>query len=191
MIIRKSNLKLVPSSDSILHKPPKKFDFNEWDAEMFSNIMHERMKELGGIGLSANQVGADCQMFVLGAGDVKMSVFNPEIVEVSKDVESLDEGCLSFPGVYLKVSRPSSIKVKFQNYKGEWVEQELKGLTARIFLHEYDHMLGLTFKEKVSSMKWDLAQKKKSKKIKKLAKVKTQQLFSMIREDIQNGTHTK
>lgn len=191
MIIRKSNLKLVPPSDPILNRPPKEFEFESEDSSlMFANVLYEKMKELGGIGLSANQVGVDARVFVLGAGEIKMFVFNPELVEVSKEEESQDEGCLTFPGIYMKVNRPSSIKVRFKNVKNETVETQLTGLTARIFLHEYDHMIGATFKNRVSKLKWDLAVKKKKNKIKKLAKIHTQKLFNEIKEDIRNGNHT-
>lgn len=184
-MIRKSDLKLVPDSSTVLNSPPTDFDFNgDIDPVMFSKVMHEKMKELGGIGLSANQVGLNIKMFVLGAGDVKMAVFNPEIIEVSNEHVSLDEGCLSFPGVYMKVSRPVSCRVRYKNIKNETVEQELSGLTARIFLHEFDHMAGTTFKNRVSKLKWDMAVKKKANMIKKLAKIHTQKLFKEIKEDL-------
>lgn len=187
-MIKKSDLKLVPDTSQILLSVPKVFDFNgDIDPVMLSNIMHDRMKELGGVGLSANQVGLNFRMFVMGAGEMKMTVINPEILELSKEEVSLDEGCLSFPGIYMKVSRPESCKVRFKNIKNETVEQELFGLTARIFLHEYDHMLGKTFKHRVSQLKWDLAQKKKTKKTQKIVKKHTQAFLNKVREDIKNG----
>jgi peptide deformylase len=185
MIIRKSDLTLVPSTSPVLNNPPSPFDFTgDIDPIMLSNIMHDRMKELGGIGLAANQVGLNTTMFVLGSGDVKMSVFNPKILSQSTDEVSLDEGCLSFPGIYMKVIRPVTIDVEYQNEKGELTKKTLSGLTARIFLHEYDHMLGRTFKSRVSSMKWDLAVKKKKNKTSKIAKAKVQQLMGKIKEDL-------
>lgn len=187
-MIKKTDLKLVPDNNLTLLSPPKEFDFSgDIDPVMLSNIMHDRMKELGGVGLSANQVGLNIKMFVMGAGDTKMTVINPLIIETSKEEASLDEGCLSFPGIYMKVSRPESCKVRFKNIKNETVEQELFGLTARIFLHEYDHMLGKTFKHRVSQLKWDLAQKKKTKKTQKIVKKHTQAFLNKVREDIKNG----
>lgn len=186
-MIRKSTLKLVPPDTVILHRPPEEFDFNgDIDPVMFSNVMHERMIELGGIGLSANQVGLNYRMFVLGAGEVKMTVFNPELIEVSDEKVSLDEGCLSYPGVQLKVSRPASCKVRYKNIKNETVEEVLHGLTARIFLHEYDHMIGCTFRGRVSQMKWDLANKRKVNKNRKLARLQIQKLYQQIREDLKD-----
>ena len=185
-MIKKSDLKLVPSSDPILHTQVKKFDFNgDIDAELFSNIMHEKMKEYGGIGLAANQVGVNLKMFVRGVGEVKYSIFNPTILDLEMDTVSMDEGCLSFPGIYMKVSRPKTIHVEYQNVKGEVVQEEFTGLTARIFLHEYDHMMGITFDERVSKMKWDLANNRKQKRNKKIAKSQVQKLIKQIKEDVQ------
>lgn len=191
-MIRKSNLKLVPSNNEVLLKPPKEFEFgSDIDAEMLSNVMHDRMKELGGVGLSANQVGLDIKMFVLGAGDVRMSIFNPVIIDMSKEEVSLDEGCLSFPGVYMKVSRPVTCKVKYSNEKNQTIETELSGLTARIFLHEYDHMMGMTFRERVSQLKWDLAQKKMKNKTNKIIKQHVQKRLLKLREEIKNGNNER
>lgn len=193
MIIRKSNLNLVLTSEPILHTSPDPFDFNsDIDPVMLSNVLLEKMKDLGGIGLSANQVGLNMRLFVLGAGDVQMSVFNPEVLETSQEEISLDEGCLSYPGIYMKVTRPQTCKVRYQNNKGEIVVQDLTGLTARIFLHEYDHMLGITFKSKVSTLKWDMATKRKNNRNKKIATKLTQQLFRNIKKDVaSNGNHSK
>jgi len=168
-MIKKSELKLVLPGNSVLHTPPEPFLFDKnVDAEMLANIMIDRMQDLGGIGLSANQVGLNIKMFVMGAGDVNYSFFNPEIISTSTEEISMDEGCLSFPGIYMKVMRPATVKVRFQNTKGETVEEEFNGLTARIFLHEYDHMLGKTFKERVSNLKWNLAYNRMIKRTKKI-----------------------
>lgn len=168
-MIKKSDLKLVPQNSICLRTAPDPFIFNgEIDAEMFERLITDRMLELGGIGLSANQVGANCRVFVMGTKEFQTTLFNPEITAVSSDEVTLDEGCLSFPGIYLKVSRPKSVMVKYQNNKGEWQEDEYHGLTARIFLHEYDHMEGKTFKDKVSKLKWDLAYNRMVKRTKKI-----------------------
>ncbi len=168
-MIKKSELKLVKSDTPVLLTPPKPFDFNgEDDPEMLSNLMLARLEELGGLGLSANQVGLNYKMFVMGAGESQYFIFNPEIISMSTDHIVMDEGCLSFPGIYIKVNRPSTIKVRFQNKKGEVREETLTGLTARIFLHEYDHMEGITLKQKVSKIKWDLAFNRFTKRNNKL-----------------------
>lgn len=184
-MIKKTDLKLIQPSNNILHTPPEAFNFSgEIDSVMLSNIMYDRMKELGGVGLSANQVGLNIKMFVMGAGTVRMDVFNPEIVSVSSEEISYDEGCLSFPGVYIKVKRPESCVVRYQNNKGETLTQELTGLTARIFLHEFDHMEGKTFKDKVSKLKWDLAYNRMIKRTKKIIRKHTQKQLVDIANQI-------
>ena len=182
-MIKKSDLKLV--SVDKLNTAPEPFNFNgEIDAELFSNILIDRMLELKGIGLSANQVGVNKKVFVMGNEDLQTAIFNPEIIEVSSETSTLDEGCLSFPGVYVKVNRPEKIKARFQNVKGELVEQEFQGLTARIFQHEYDHMLGKTMQDRVSKLKWDLASKRVVKRTKKIIRKHVQQQLANIQKQI-------
>lgn len=184
-MIKKSDLKLVKQDSNLLLTPPAPFDFNgDIDAEMFSNMMLDRMEELGGVGLSANQVGVNARMFVMGKGEIKFTIFNPEIVEVNSELISEDEGCLSFPGVYLKVSRPKGVIAKYQNAKGEVKVEEFTGLTARIFLHEYDHMEGRTFKDKVSKLKWDLAYNRMVKRTKKIIRKGVQKQLVNIANQI-------
>jgi len=161
MIVRKSQLQLVPSNSPILNKKPDVYNFDEHKdtTEMFANLMFERMKELGGMGLSANQVGIDTQFFTMGLDLLRIDVFNPKIISSTGETSS-EEGCLSFPGIFLQIKRPLNIEVEYQNAQGETVRTKLTGLTARIFLHEYDHMMGKTFKSKVSQLKWASAEKK-------------------------------
>ena len=171
MIYKKADLKLVPVSDPVLTTPPEEWNFEtDGSGEMLANILQERMKELGGIGLSANQVGVPKRIFVIGMNEFKKAFFNPVIVEQSKDEESGEEGCLSFPGVFIQVKRPKEVTIKYQNESGSWIEEHYVGLTAKVIQHEYDHMEGRTFKERVSDLKWKLAQKKKEKKVKRIIK---------------------
>lgn len=183
-MIKKSELNLVKYDSSILHTPPSLFVFGgEVDGELLANMLVDRMRELGGIGLSANQVGVNASVFVMGAGDVSLVAFNPKILSYSKEEVSLTEGCLSYPGVYVMVKRPISIVVEYQNTKGETETKELSGLSSRVFQHEYDHMLGLTMKEKVSKIKWDLAFNRMIKRTKKLIKANVQkQLLNIARQ---------
>lgn len=182
-MIKKSDLKLVSVDNLNIAPDPFVFD-GEIDAELFSNILIDRMLELKGVGLSANQVGISKRVFVMGNEEMQTAIFNPEIIEYSGDTLTLDEGCLSFPGVYVKVSRPAKIKARFQNVKGDLVEQEFQGLTARIFQHEYDHMLGKTMQDRVSKLKWDLATKRVVKRTKKIIRKHVQQQLANIQRQI-------
>lgn len=124
-----------------------------------------------GIGLAANQIGIAKRVFVIGAYnhpemDTPLAVFNPEIIEYGENISNYNEGCLSFPGLYLNIKRPEEIKVKFQTSDGTNVEKIYKGLMARCFQHEYDHLNGVCFVDKVSKLKLQLAKKR----IRKLTK---------------------
>lgn len=189
MIIKKSEIKLVGSTEEVLLQPPEPFKFDgEIDPVAFSNVLFEKMRDYHGLGLSANQVGLNLRAFVIGNDDFRMNVFNPEIVKVSDDMILMEEGCLSFPGVFLKVQRPTTIKVRYQNAKGELMEEDYNGLTARIFLHEYDHMQGITMQSRVSKLKWDMATKKVVKRTKRIIKKHVQQNLTNIKNTMeQNG----
>jgi len=161
-IVRKDQLKLVEPDSEILKKRPSDFSFNQYkdDAKSLCNVMLVRMKELGGIGLSANQVGLDIRMFVMGDEDNHLFVFNPEILEFYGEPDTFREGCLTYPGLFLNIKRPPSIKVRYQNEKGEMIETIFSGITSRIFQHEYEHMEGKTFLNNASKFKLNLAKKK-------------------------------
>lgn len=172
IILRKDKLNLVEPTAEVMTKVPTLFDFKKdgKSAINVSNVLFERMKQLGGVGLSANQVGLDMRVFVMGLSDVQIAIFNPEIIEYNSKEENYNEGCLSYPGIMLSIKRPTTVKVKYQNEKGEVVENEFKGLTARIFQHEFDHMNGTDFTHRVSKFKLDFAKKKFENKRKKIIK---------------------
>ena len=135
------------------------------------------MKNYNGIGLSANQIGIMERVFVMYS-DVKkretITCFNPEIVTKSDTEILMDEGCLTYPGLWLKVKRPDGIEVEYEDKNGEIQNQAMFGLECRIFLHEYDHMEGTNFTQKVSKIKLNRALKRKSKMMKKSKLVENQ-----------------
>jgi peptide deformylase len=90
--------------------------------------------------------------------------FNPIIVANTTDIHDLEEGCLSFPGVYVNIKRPTEIQVEYQNADGETERAEFKGYDCKCFLHEYDHLEGITYQDRVSTLKWALAVKKSKKR---------------------------
>ena len=161
--------KLINENDIALRQSPAKFIFMPGSnvAKEMADKLFDAMLENNGIGLSANQVGINMQFFVMGHEGAKKYVFNPEILELASDEVLIKEGCLSFPGMFLPIKRPSWIKVRYQSENGETIEETFTGLTARIFLHEYDHMQGKVFTEKVSKLKLDLANKKRIKFLKR------------------------
>jgi len=94
---------------------------------------------------------------------------NPQIVSFPDDDPIVEiEGCLSFPELWLKVKRPASCTVQYQSTSGEVIERQLTGIEARVFLHELDHLLGITFDERASDMNVKLAKEKRTKYLKKM-----------------------
>jgi len=134
------------------------------------------MKLFNGVGLSANQCGIYERVFVIGTDQFQIACINPEVLEVSENVVKDNEGCLSFPGMFLKVPRPISVKVRFMDEFGETKEMWLDGLTARCYLHELDHMNGIKFTDKVGNVSIQMARKKQQKIMKKILRTKKNDL---------------
>lgn len=162
---------IAPFQDDTL----KEHDFK--DRKELSDSMFDTMKKYGGIGLTCNQVGLPFNMFVLGdhvglENGLKMSCFNPMIISASEETVAMKEGCLTFPFVFLTITRPRKIVVKYEDEKGDLQEGNLDGMMSRIFQHEYDHILGKNFTEYASKMKLDLAYKKAEKQMDKATKLR-------------------
>jgi peptide deformylase len=128
------------------------------------------MKLYGGIGLSANQCGVQSRVFVLGVDDFFIACINPKVIDQSSNLVKENEGCLSFPGLYLKMDRPEWIEVEFTEPSGDVVQARLDGITARCYLHELDHMNGIRFVEHVGPTTLHMAKQKQQKIIKKIVR---------------------
>ena len=126
--------------------------------------MVELMVSKRGLGLSACQVGIDYKLFIIGEDkDTTMMFVNPRVISVSEETEYDYEGCLSYPDVFLKMDRPTSVEASWYDEDGNLQTGNFEGYTARCFLHEFDHLYGVVFSQKVSRLKWDRALKKKQK----------------------------
>lgn len=130
------------------------------------------MKLYGGIGLSANQCGIYERVFVIGTDQFQIACINPKVLEVSPEINKDNEGCLSFPGLFLKVPRPISVHAEFMDEFGETRRMWLDGITARCYLHELDHMNGVKFTSKVGTVTMSQARRKQSKLMKKIQRSK-------------------
>lgn len=193
IVLRKDKLKLVPTHDPVLNTPPEEFNFEtegKETAERLFNLLSERMKEIGGVGLSANQLGVNTKVFVMGLDELMFGIFNPKIIQYSEEEESFNEGCLSFPGMTLMIKRPSWIVATYQDVSGKVLTNRFEGLSARVFQHEYDHMQGKTFKERVSQLKWNLAVKKKNHVKQKLVKKYSQKILVDIYNEAKDAENT-
>jgi len=138
------NLSLVPHSDSGLTTKLDTFHFNGVDTGELAQSMVDFMRECNGIGLSANQVGLNHRMFVM-EGEPAFACFNPRIVEYGDEQVVLEEGCLTYPGLFVKIKRPKNIKVRFQGPDGVTYTKTFTGITSRCFQHELDHLDGINF----------------------------------------------
>ena len=140
--------------------------------ELLIKRLKMTMKLYGGIGLSANQCGVFERVFVIGTDEFQIACVNPRIVGKSPSTIKESEGCLSYPGLYLKIDRPDWIDVEYIDENGQLVQTRLEGITARCFQHELDHMNGVRMVEDVGSVALQMARKKQEKVIKKIVRHK-------------------
>ena len=160
-------MQLIKSPNPWLDKEVKDFDFENLDAKSISEEMIELMMQEGGIGLSANQVALDARIFVMKPHLLEdkspLVVINPHLESVTINYENLPEGCLSHPNLFLSVKRPRGLIAKYLDITAKECTIELYDIDARCFLHEYDHLQGIEFTERVSKLKLDRAKKKRFK----------------------------
>ncbi len=170
-------MNLVLAPDVMLETPVTKFDYNLMHPAPVALDMIDIINKQSGLGLAANQVGFPYQIFVMKPVlnkkfSTPLVVMNPVIKGLSKETEIGVEGCLSHPELYLKVKRPISCVVEFESLSENFrditkVETKFDDIDARIFLHEYDHLYGIQFIDRVSRLKLQLAEKRRTKRKKK------------------------
>ncbi len=134
------------------------------DIELFENDMCNLMQKHNGIGLAANQIGITKNFFAIGSDTfdtfVKPAIiWNPRVIKFSKNKVTDVEGCLSFPGIFMKVERPEIVEVSYETTKGDTQYAKLEGIESKCFQHECDHLEGITFNKRVSKLRWDMANK--------------------------------
>ena len=138
---------LIKSENSLLHRRIDSCSYN-LNRQELSKILIDSMIHHNGVGLSANQIGISERVFVM-IRDIEFNeiivCFNPRIIKTYKEEVEMEEGCLSYPDLYLNISRPKKIIVKYEDVDKKTHKLKLDGLAARVFLHEYDHMEGDNF----------------------------------------------
>lgn len=159
-----TNLKLITGQQPILMQPAQKFDFTNppcdpWD---LAEALVKAMIDNNGMGLSACQVGIPYAVFAM-VGEPNHVMFNPKIVDVSDEKISLEEGCLSFPGIMAPIERPRHVKVRFTGPDGQTTTKKFTGMSARVVLHEMDHLEGVLFFNRLSRLKREQIFKKAAK----------------------------
>ena len=157
----------VPLSDVSFDNFEEQFHLTplELKENLIESMMHHK-----GIGLSANQCGVMIRAFVMYTDfdNAKHQIFfNPRITWESEQTEFYEEGCLTYPYLFLNIKRPYIVEFTYQNENGEEKTGKYAGLTSRVFQHEYDHMEGKNFTQMVSPLKLKMAKKKAAKIMKR------------------------
>ncbi|HEU4851676.1 MAG TPA: peptide deformylase [Telluria sp.] len=149
-------LNILRYPDPRLHKVAKPVTVFDARLEKLAADMAETMYDAPGVGLAATQIDVHERMVLVDVSETHdaLTVFvNPEIVWASEEKQVYDEGCLSVPGIYDGVERPSRVKVRAQDLKGNSFEVEADGLLAVCIQHEMDHLDGKVFVEYLSPLK--------------------------------------
>ncbi|MDR2493896.1 MAG: peptide deformylase [Spirochaetaceae bacterium] len=128
-------------------------DFNRELKTFLENFLNTMRKEKG-IGLAGPQVGFMKRIFAVQTEkDVPLVFINPSIVETSQEMVKYEEGCLSIPKVWAEITRPETVRVQAWNERGRPFTLEAEGILARAVLHEYDHLEGILFIDRLSELK--------------------------------------
>ena len=161
-------MKLIKYPNEMLAREVKDVDLENpgFDPVELKAEMVKFMIDNNGIGLAANQIGLDAKVFVMGDSVENSTIcINPTVLQYTEETQNDIEGCLSFPNVYVKIKRPTEILAEWYNENLQKQTVKIDGYSAKCYLHELDHLLGITMKDRTSTLKWNMA----SKKAKKLA----------------------
>jgi peptide deformylase len=134
------------------------------DLERFETDMIKMMLDESGMGLAANQIGITKRFFAIGHNSFDTFqkhaiIWNPQVINSSKEKVIDIEGCLSFKNVFVKVERPKVIEVQYETTQGKTRSAKLDGMESKCFQHELDHLDGITFNKRVSKLRWQMANK--------------------------------
>lgn len=169
-------LPIVAYGDPVLKKVAKEIDKHYPDLEQIIGDMFETMYAANGVGLAAPQIGKSIRVFIVDASpfaedneegteglkDFKKVFINPTVKKETGEEWSFNEGCLSIPGIREDVFRKENIKIEYFDEKFKLHKEEYDGYAARIIQHEYDHLQGILFVEKVSLLRRQLLKGKLS-----------------------------
>lgn len=172
---------IVPPNVPVLTSVLEEFDFQNppVDANEFASQLVETCRKQNSLGLSANQCGYPYRVFVMGAGEEYIACFNPKVISSEGEVH-MDEGCSTFPMLNLKITRPKKIEVEYQDWLGNKHTKTFDGITARVFLHELDHMNGILYTTRVKPLALQSG-------IKKLEKIRRKYFNPNMVKKVKNG----
>jgi len=146
-------MQITKDPNKILHHKLKEVKEITPEIKELISDMRKMVIEAHGVGLAANQVNKDIQIFVIDKTLAKESsvpdVFlNPEITEYSKDSGEMEEGCLSLPDYWRQIKRAKKVKLKALDENGKKIKIKARGFLARVFQHETDHLNGLLIRDR-------------------------------------------
>ena len=148
---------ILTLGNDLLHQKAAPVENIKKDSARWSKIAQEMFDAVAqgkGVGLAGPQIGLMQRIFVVNIeGDTPRVFINPSIIETSQETSKYEEGCLSIPGMWADVTRPKTVKVQAWNEKGRAFTLETGGLLARVILHEYDHLEGVLFIDRLSEPK--------------------------------------
>lgn len=159
-------MNLIYYPDPFLEREVKDVDLENpgFDPVELKEQMVSLMLANNGVGLAANQVGIDAKVFVFGDSKENSTIcFNPTVLQYTEEKVEDVEGCLSFPNTYVKIKRPKEILARWYDENFQECVVKIEGYSAKVYLHELDHLLGITIKDRVSKLKWDMATKRARK----------------------------
>ena len=148
------------------------------DISKIASLLKFTMKLYNGIGLAANQCGLSVRMFVMGTDQFQMVCINPKVLDVSPEMVRDNEGCLSAPAFYVKISRPKWCDVEFHDENGNLKSTRLEGLSARCFLHELEHLNGIKFTRDIGPVTMKMARQRQQKLIRTMNRYQKKLHFS-------------
>lgn len=155
---------LVDKRSEVLRQVTPKFNFQNppMDPYELYRELGEALQKHGGLGLAAPQIGYPYRVFVIRSSPI-IPFFNPIIVDASEETVEMDEGCLTFPGILLKIQRPRVIRVRYTDPNGTTETKKFQDMTARVIQHELDHLNGVLFGSHAGPMQLDVAIRKAKK----------------------------
>ena len=166
-------LPIVAYGDPVLRATCEEIDQNYPELETLIANMFETMYEAQGVGLAAPQIGKSIRLFIVdatpfaegeggdpGCADFKRVFINPIIFEESGEEWGMEEGCLSIPGIREEVKRQGDLKIEYYDQNWDLYEESLTGFAARVVQHEYDHIEGVLFTDKISALRRQLIRSK-------------------------------
>jgi peptide deformylase len=186
-----SQTAIVMAGAEILQTELEKFDFSNppTDPIELSHTLSKAVIEHEGMGLAANQLGLPYRAFVIRSSPM-LVIFNPIVVDISTEMVYLEEGCLSYPGLSVKIKRPKAIRVRYTQPNGEIVTRSFNGLTARVFLHELDHLNGITHIDRATGFHKEQALKNIKKDQNPLRVAKAQKRASIAMSKVSTALET-